>query len=695
MNTDITPPDSFLNDSLSELLDRDLVAEWAGDWTGRTINDYRLESLAGYGSYGVVFKAKRSKPYEEMVAIKLLPLRTGTIKLTSQFQQECQTLADLSHPNIAAILNAGITEDRVPYIVMPFIDGMPIDQWVASLASESTDRHWNQIAELIIQLCSAIEYAPHQGVIHCDLKPDNVLITTTGQLFVTDLGLAVRLDQLDATITRGSWSPGTIGYSAPEIVASRNTATTLVDIYSIGAILYKTLTGETPHGHSGWLEVLIATVQQSAVPVAERNPDVPQTLASICDRCLQKDPENRYASARELSDDLQRFVDGKQLAGPNQRQISETLPRRKMMFVIGGSLLLLAIAALQWLQSDNGDKFPATGNSPSATDANTSESKLPPLDSQAEAALIAQVNEIRKNIILPAVQSPKKPGDLPRRYETLKEATGQLEAILQRIPDNPIARQRTGDAHHFTAVAASHVRDFAEAEQAYLRCQELFDSLAKDFPENVDYKFSQFSARFNRSSICGTSLLRKQLREECLEVIRQIIDLEPNNVDYMDAMSATYGALAADYQLNPGLFNLDLIEQNALESRKWAQRTCSHPDAKPLHRKHLIKSAQALCFVEDAREEFDKAASWISEAVVQCRQFEAELPHPEHSELLFHVLCDSALLARKINQPDLSKQLLDEAEIVLRKLRETVPEWTGVDDRQNQLESLRNQNRDQ
>ena len=124
-----------------------------------------------------------------------------------------------------------MTEDRVPYIVMPFIDGVPIDQWVASLKAESPDRHWNGIAELMIQLCSAIEYAHQQGVIHCDLKPDNVLVTATGQLFVTDLGLAVRLDQLDETVSRGSWSPGTVGYSAPEIVASRKSASKSVDVY--------------------------------------------------------------------------------------------------------------------------------------------------------------------------------------------------------------------------------------------------------------------------------------------------------------------------------------------------------------------------------------------------------------------------------------------------------------------------------
>ena len=692
MNTDVTPPDSFLNDNISELLNRDLVAEWADDWTGRTINDYRLESLAGYGSYGVVFKAKRSEPYEEIVAIKLMPFRTGTLKLTSQFQRECQTLADLSHPNIAAILNAGVTEDRVPYIVMPFIDGVPIDQWVASLKAESPDRHWNGIAELMIQLCSAIEYAHQQGVIHCDLKPDNVLVTATGQLFVTDLGLAVRLDQLDETVSRGSWSPGTVGYSAPEIVASRKSASKSVDVYSIGAILYKLLTGQTPHGHSGWLESLIATVQQPAVPVADRMPDVPQILASICDRCLHKDAENRYASAGELSNDLQLFLDGKQPVGAHKHQTDKSLPRRRTMFVVCGSLLLLVIAGFQWLQSDNGDDSSASGNSWSTTDVSGSNSEPRQLDSEAEAALIGQVNKIRENTILPASRSPQKPGDLPRQFETLKEATSKLEAILQQAPNNPTIRQRTGDAYHFTGLAASHTQNFAEADRAYLRCQELFDSLAIEFPKNVDYKFSQFSARLRRASICGPTLLRKQLHEECLEVIRKIVDLEPDNVDYMDAVAATYGDLAADYHYIESEFNLDMIEKMSLESRKWAQRTCSHPDAKPLHRKHLVNSAVGLFFVEDAREEYDKAATWLDEALVQCRQFEAEYPHPGHSELLFVTLCDYAVFARKVNQPDLAEQMLDEAESVLRKLRETVPEWTGVDDRQNQLESLRNQN---
>lgn len=244
--------DNFLELSLHDLLSSERSATWSEKWVGQQIDVYRIEKLLGTGTHGVVFSARRTKPFEQMVAIKLLPNLQGQANAT-HFQNECQALADLEHRNICQILNAGLTEDGTPYLVISLLSGLTIDRYVDESRADDV-----QITELVRQLAEALAFAHARGVVHCDLKPDNILVDCDGQVTVTDFGLAVRINEMNERAQGPSWVPGTIGYAAPEILGCRKDASQAVDVYSLGAILYRLLTGEAPHASTDWLESLVS-----------------------------------------------------------------------------------------------------------------------------------------------------------------------------------------------------------------------------------------------------------------------------------------------------------------------------------------------------------------------------------------------------------------------------------------------------
>lgn len=366
-------PESFLRDNLPDLIRDGAASVWATEYIGQQVESYTLESVIGSGTHGVVFGARRTTPYEQTVAIKLLPaLRAaGTPASPSsginpkrsnasgaRFREECQALADLDHPGIAGILTAGVMQDGTPYLVMPLLDGVPIDDYV-----RQTHADWTTIADLVRQLSSAVAFAHCESVVHCDLKPDNILVDRNGKVTVTDFGLAVRLDRLEELADRPSWSPGTIGYCAPEIIVSRDSASPAVDIYSMGAVLHKLMTGEPPHHDGGWLESLIATIQQSAAPVQTGSPNGPNELAEICNQCLAVEPQAR-PSAEEVESQLSAFRRGKSLQKVQVRRSRTPVAIVGALTIATGVVLAISVMSGTDRAENSGVDSSSTDDSP-------------------------------------------------------------------------------------------------------------------------------------------------------------------------------------------------------------------------------------------------------------------------------------------------------------------------------------------
>jgi eukaryotic-like serine/threonine-protein kinase len=211
------------------------------NWIGRLIGVYRIVEQIGHGGMGEVYRAVRADgQYEKEVAIKLVRTGYGSSELLQRFLHERQILASLDHPNIARLYDGGTTEDRVPYLVMELIEGTPID-----LYCDQNDLGINERLKLFTQVCAAVQFAHQRLVIHRDIKPGNILVTKDGIPKLLDFGIAKFLDPssgADTTMVR----PMTPEYASPEQIRGEP-ITTATDVYSLGVVLYRLLTGHSPY----------------------------------------------------------------------------------------------------------------------------------------------------------------------------------------------------------------------------------------------------------------------------------------------------------------------------------------------------------------------------------------------------------------------------------------------------------------
>jgi WD40 repeat protein/serine/threonine protein kinase len=263
---------------------------------------YEVESVLGRGGMGVVYRARHLR-LGRLVALKMtLAGAYAGPQERERFRREAEAVAALRHPNLVQVYDAGDWAGR-PYFTMELIEGGSLAQRLAG-----TPQPARQAAELLATLAEAMQTAHQGGIVHRDLKPANILLTTDGTPKIADFGLARRLEG-GAGLTQTGAVVGTPSYMAPEQArGDKNTIGPGTDVYALGAILYEMLTGRPPFR----AETAAATLQQVVAdePVAPRrlNPSVPRDLETVSLMCLRKEPARRYASAAELSADLQRFL---------------------------------------------------------------------------------------------------------------------------------------------------------------------------------------------------------------------------------------------------------------------------------------------------------------------------------------------------------------------------------------------------
>ncbi|HZL27820.1 MAG TPA: serine/threonine-protein kinase [Acidobacteriaceae bacterium] len=273
---------------------------------GGHLGPYQITGIMGRGGMGIVYKALRADDaYNKEVAIKMALSGTLTSDLRQRFLHERQILANLDHPNIARLMDGGTTPEGIPYVVMEFVAGKPIDVWCDEAALGKRER-----VKLIVEVSRAVEYAHRHLVVHRDLKPDNIYITSEGIPKLLDFGIAKALDPaaagLNPALTIDTDRLMTPGYASPEQIRGE-AITTGTDVYQLGVLLYVLLTGKKP------FEITTQSMTQMEKMICETLPPKPNLdddLDRIILQALEKEPSRRYASAGDLADDLERYLQG-------------------------------------------------------------------------------------------------------------------------------------------------------------------------------------------------------------------------------------------------------------------------------------------------------------------------------------------------------------------------------------------------
>lgn len=289
-----------------------------GSLVGERIGAYRIVREIGRGGMGAVYLAQRADgAFEKQVAIKVLKRGTDTDEVLRRFHAERQILARLSHPNISNLLDAGTTDDGLPYFVMDYVDGKPITKY-----AEEQKLSINRRLELFRIVCSAVGYAHQNLVVHRDLKPSNVLVTASGEVKLLDFGIAKLVQESESDVTLTIHRRMTPEYASPEQVQG-NPVTTVSDVYSLGVFLYELLTDTRPYKlktrRQGEITAAIreqeperpsTAVTRSTSNVVDRRRQLRGDLDNIVLRALKKEPQRRYASVDQFSADIRRYLEG-------------------------------------------------------------------------------------------------------------------------------------------------------------------------------------------------------------------------------------------------------------------------------------------------------------------------------------------------------------------------------------------------
>lgn len=349
-----SPADSFAEVISEELADHEVTGDRI-----RTIGKYRIIDEIAHGGMGRVFLAERADgQYNQKVALKLLRASLDTESMRRRFRTERQILASLNHPNVARLLDGGVTksgiddEENLPYLVMEYVDGKPVIQYCDERKLSITDR-----LKLFKKIAETVQHAHRNLIVHCDIKPSNILVTEEGDVKLLDFGIARLMEEgsdvlvIETQTGFRRWM--TPEYAAPEQIKGER-PTIAVDVYQLGVLLYELLTGELPFKRDGnnirELEQSILENEPVKPSMSVRTDRMRKTISGDLDhivlKALRKEPDMRYASVEAIIDDLDRCLDNRPvlaLQGNLKYRSRKFIRRHKGQFAAAVSITLLLI----------------------------------------------------------------------------------------------------------------------------------------------------------------------------------------------------------------------------------------------------------------------------------------------------------------------------------------------------------------
>jgi serine/threonine-protein kinase len=444
------------------------------------IPGYEVEAVLGRGGMGIVFRARQLR-LDRSVALKMaLAGAYAGPREKERFQREAEAVARLRHPNVVQIYDVGEADGR-PYFTMELVDGGSLAQKLAG-----TPQPARQAAELVVTLARAMQ-AAHEccGLVHRDLKPGNILLAADGTPKISDFGVARRVGD-GGGLTQTGVLVGTPSYMAPEQAQGRPDALgPAVDVYALGAILYELLTGRPPFRAATAAETVRQVIAEEPAPPSRLNAKVPRDLETICLKCLHKAPTRRYAAAKELAEDLHRFLEGKPVrARPvgTAERIVKWARRRPAAAMLVGALLVMSAAAASigvWLhQQETGRQAARSQREGQAREA---------IETALRRAGELQQDERWRVAALVLTEASTHVADAPELDQRLRRALADiriaddLERIRESRPrkadDSIDHQQRAADYRQVFDRAGFRVEGDVEATVAAIQAAPIRDQL--------------------------------------------------------------------------------------------------------------------------------------------------------------------------------------------------------------------------
>jgi eukaryotic-like serine/threonine-protein kinase len=551
----------------TETFRRDLTSFSAG----RRLGPWAIVREIGRGGMGAVYLAERADgAFTRHVAIKVLKRGLDTEEIVERFLGERQILARLDHPGIVRVVDAGTTDDGLPYLVMDYVEGMPITQYAREHELSVDER-----LRLFRDVCTAVTYAHQNLIVHRDLKPSNILITREGEVKLLDFGIAKLLEPDAAAypVTITMLRVMTPEYASPEQVQG-NPVTTVSDVYSLGVVLYELLTGERPY------RLKTRRADEVSKAICEQEPERPSTvvanresrfenqdscnsrftipdsrslrgdLDNIVLKALRKEPPRRYSSVNQLSEDIRRHLEGLPVRARKDTvgYRSAKFVRRHKVGVAAVAIIALVLLAgmiatiFEWqnaraerrkaearfeiVRKSSRTMFSeiqnALANLPGSVDARRL--LLQRATEQLDALESGAGDDSRLQVDL--ADAYQEIGSLPdkslaERTELFHKAIALDQNVLAKEPKNIGARENL-------AMSNINLADFARArgnnDEALVHNREaiaLLESVAHDEPAKIEHKKTLWDASYN-TALTFTQLGRAA---EALEVSKRIYPL--------------------------------------------------------------------------------------------------------------------------------------------------------------------------
>ena len=261
---------------------------------------YLIQSLVGVGGMANVYRGVDEKT-GNAIAVKVLKEEfLDNEELVRRFKNESKAISILSHPNIVKVYDVSVT-DRLQYIVMEYVDGITLKEYLKQRGGALT---WKETVHFATQVLGALQHAHAKGIIHRDVKPQNIMLLADGSIKMMDFGIA-RFSRAQSQ-TVSDKAIGSVHYISPE-QAKGDRTDARTDIYSVGVMLYEMLSGRLPFDGDGAVSIAIMQISDKPKPLAQVAPNVPEGLRQITEKAMEKDPATRYQSAQEMLDAIEAF----------------------------------------------------------------------------------------------------------------------------------------------------------------------------------------------------------------------------------------------------------------------------------------------------------------------------------------------------------------------------------------------------